>query len=103
MQQIKIAKRHFHHLFDIVVFVANINSKSKSAISTQKKFVESILSSIENIQSSKRDVKLSQKIVKFKNDKTRFNMHTTFHYEISMQKYEMSNNVNVLINENKHK
>ena len=103
MQQIKNAKIHVQQLLDIAIFVANTNSKSRSTISTRKKSMKLVLSSIERIQSSMRNEKLFQKITKFANDKIRLNIHTTLHYEISMNEYEMSSNVNVLINENKHK
>lgn len=102
-QQIKNAKVHVQQLLDIVVFVANTNSKSKSTTSIRRKSMKSMLSFIERFQSSMRSEKLSQKITKFANDKARLNIHTTVHYEVFMNEYEMSSNVNVLINEDKHK
>ena len=103
MKQIKNAKIYVQQLLDIVVFVANTNSRSRSTISARRKSVKFVLSSIEKIQSSMRSEKLFQKTTKFANDKARLNIHTTLHYEISMNEYEMSSNVNVLINENKHR
>ena len=103
MQQIKNAKAHVQQLLDIAVFAANTNPRSRSAIPARRESVKPVLPSIEKIQSPVRSEKLSQKATEFMNDKARPNIHTTLHYEVSMNEYGMPSNVNVLINEDKHR
>ena len=39
----------------------------------------------------------------YRNDQKRSNVHTVVHYETIKNKYDLSNNCNVLIEENKHR
>ena len=48
-------------------------------------------------------VHIFQKTQKFINDQRRFNMHIAIYYKIMMRKYEMFNNLNILIEKNKHR
>ena len=44
-----------------------------------------------------------QKTQKYTNNQKRFNVHIALHYEFMMREYNMPNNVNVFIDEDKHK
>lgn len=110
IQHIKTARSHFQLLFNFAASVANENSRSHSVTSAciQKDSVESILSSTEYIESQmsqlqKSIARLLKKTQKFTNDQCRLNIHTALHYETTMKKFDMSSNVNVLIDEDKHR
>lgn len=101
VHQIKSARWHFQQLLDFAAFAANVNSRSRSATSVRAESIDSVLSSVENraITTSK----LSQKTQEFKNDQYCLNIHVVIHYETAMIEYEMFSNLNILIDENKHR
>ncbi len=96
---IKKVRLNFQQLLDVVINAASMNSRSRSATSVQwnSQFNEVAIELIED------DLRSTSKIMKYINDKKRSNVHTMLHYETTMIKYDMLSNINILVEENKHK
>ena len=103
MNIVKNDKYQFQQFLKFAAAVANSNFKFRSVTSKRRKSMISA-QSVENESELKiLSISMSQKTQEYVNDQRRLNVHIAIHYEITMKEYEMSSNVNVLINENKHR
>ena len=103
MNIVKNDRYQFQQFLKFAAAVANSNFRFRSITSKRRKSMISA-QSVENESELKiLSISMFQKTQEYVNDQRRSNVHIAIHYETTMKEYEMSSNVNVLINENKHR
>lgn len=97
-------RKHYQFLLKISTKAFNKNFRSKSAISANDR--SRIVTSIDIDMKSdftQRITIRSERIRIYRNNQKKFNVYTALHYDLIRNKYKLSSNCNVLIEENKHR
>ena len=94
------ARENFNQLCEVAAMISFINSRSRLITFRQSRasiFIFALIVFIKN------NLVLIKRVKEFRFDQKRSNVHIDLHYIDHLQKYELVNNCNVLIGENKHR
>lgn len=101
-KRIITTKRGFIKLNEATTLTTMIITFKKRSV-TPKSSVESDINRVNISISVAATIIISKKIEKYRSDQGRLNIHIEVHYLNHFKKYDLINNYNVLIDENKHK